>query len=115
MVIIFIIAVVVVVVVVVVATVVVVEVVVIVVVVITLIIIKIQVSMSIGKIKPNKLQIDMALYLRRLDFHPHPCFFLGEGPRSRCYGRTAALRLIVQPCDEDDSLFVFPCNRAPVE
>ena len=29
-------------------------------------------------------------------------FFLrGEGPRSRCYGRTAALRLIVQPCDED--------------
>ena len=26
----------------------------------------------------------------------------GEGPRSRCYGRTAALRLIVQPCDEDD-------------
>ena len=29
-------------------------------------------------------------------------FFGGEGPRSRCYGRTAALRLIVQPCDEDD-------------
>ena len=28
-------------------------------------------------------------------------FFCGEGPRSRCYGRTAALRLIVQPCDED--------------
>jgi hypothetical protein len=26
----------------------------------------------------------------------------GEGPRSRCYGRTAALRLIVQPCDEDE-------------
>jgi hypothetical protein len=25
-----------------------------------------------------------------------------EGPRSRCYGRTAALKLIVQPCDEDD-------------
>jgi hypothetical protein len=25
-----------------------------------------------------------------------------EGPRSRSYGRTAALRLIVQPCDEDD-------------
>jgi hypothetical protein len=32
------------------------------------------------------------------------CFvlFCGEGPRSRCYGRTAALRLIVQPCDEDE-------------
>ena len=29
-------------------------------------------------------------------------FFNGEGPRSRCYGRTAALRLIVQPCDEDE-------------
>jgi hypothetical protein len=30
------------------------------------------------------------------------CFFSGEGPRSRRYGRTAALRLIVQPRDEDD-------------
>jgi hypothetical protein len=31
------------------------------------------------------------------------CFFLsGEGPRSRCYGRTAAMRLIVQPYDEDE-------------
>ena len=29
-------------------------------------------------------------------------FFCGEGPRSRSYGRTAALRLIVQPCDEDE-------------
>jgi hypothetical protein len=29
-------------------------------------------------------------------------FYFFEGPRSRCYGRTAALRLIVQPCDEDD-------------
>jgi hypothetical protein len=27
--------------------------------------------------------------------------FYGEGPRSRCYGRTAAFRLIVQPCDKD--------------
>jgi hypothetical protein len=26
----------------------------------------------------------------------------GEGPRSRCCRHTAALRLIVQPCDEDD-------------
>jgi hypothetical protein len=31
--------------------------------------------------------------------------FLIEGPRSRCYGRTAALRLIVQPCDENDEVF----------
>jgi hypothetical protein len=28
--------------------------------------------------------------------------FIDEGPRSRRYGRTAALRLIGQPCDEDD-------------
>jgi hypothetical protein len=28
--------------------------------------------------------------------------FCSEGPRSRRYGRTAALRLLVQPCDEDD-------------
>jgi hypothetical protein len=27
---------------------------------------------------------------------------IDEGPRSRRYGRTAALRLLVQPCDEDD-------------
>jgi hypothetical protein len=26
----------------------------------------------------------------------------GVGPRSRSYGRTAALRLIVQSCDEDE-------------
>jgi hypothetical protein len=33
-----------------------------------------------------------------------PVFFLlhGEGPRSRCYGRTIALRLFVQPYDEDE-------------
>jgi hypothetical protein len=43
-------------------------------------------------------------------------FFFGKRPRSRCYGRTLALRLIVQPCDEDDQCFsVFPCNGAPVE
>jgi hypothetical protein len=29
-------------------------------------------------------------------------FLIYEGPRSRRYGRTAALRLIVQPCDEDE-------------
>jgi hypothetical protein len=37
-------------------------------------------------------------------------FFCEEGPRSRCYDRTAALRLIVQPCDEekdDQSFFHF--------
>jgi hypothetical protein len=28
--------------------------------------------------------------------------FSGEGPRSRRYGRPVAMRLIVQPCDEDD-------------
>jgi hypothetical protein len=46
------------------------------------------------------------------------CFFLhGEGPRSRCYGRTAALRRFVQPCDEDEQFFLpsFTSNGAPVE
>jgi hypothetical protein len=47
-------------------------------------------------------------------------FFCSEGPRSRCYGRTAALRLIVQPCDEDEEkddqfFFIFPSNKAPGE
>jgi hypothetical protein len=35
-------------------------------------------------------------------------FFLsGEGPRSRRYGRTAAMRLIAQRYDEDDYFFLF--------
>jgi hypothetical protein len=43
-----------------------------------------------------------------------------EGPRSRSYRRTAALRLIVQPCDEDERkiisfFFIFTSNGAPVE
>jgi hypothetical protein len=40
-----------------------------------------------------------------------------EGPRSRSYRRTAALRLIVQPCYEDDGdvFSAFPFNGAPVE
>jgi hypothetical protein len=33
-------------------------------------------------------------------------FFLhGEGSRSRCYGRTTALRLFMQPYDEDEQFF----------
>jgi hypothetical protein len=44
-------------------------------------------------------------------------FFHGEGPRSRCYGRTTALRLFVQPCDEDEQFLLssFTSNGAPVE
>jgi hypothetical protein len=49
-------------------------------------------------------------------------FFSGEGPRSRRYGRTAALGLLVQPCDEDEDddddyyfFYPFPSNGAPVE
>jgi hypothetical protein len=42
-------------------------------------------------------------------------FFGREGPRSRSYRRTAALRLIVQPCDEDQYFFIFTSNGAPVE
>jgi hypothetical protein len=44
-------------------------------------------------------------------FYVHFQFFFWEGPRSRSHGRTAALRLIVQPCDEDDR-FVFSFFRA---
>jgi hypothetical protein len=40
--------------------------------------------------------------------------FSGEGPRSRRYGSTEALRLLVQPCDEDDGnddyFCPFPSN-----
>jgi hypothetical protein len=47
-------------------------------------------------------------------------FFCCEGPRSRCYGRTAALKLVAQHCDEDEEKddqfsFIFPSNGAPVE
>jgi hypothetical protein len=35
--------------------------------------------------------------------HGATCQFFNEkGPRSRRYGRTAALRLLVQPYDEDE-------------
>jgi hypothetical protein len=47
------------------------------------------------------------LYLQRIYFVFDVSFFSGEGPRSRRYGRTAALRLIVQPCDEDDYFLSF--------
>jgi hypothetical protein len=36
-------------------------------------------------------------------------FFSGEGPRSRRYGRTAAMRLIVQPYNEDEDDDYFLC------
>jgi hypothetical protein len=47
-------------------------------------------------------------------------FFCGEGPRSRCYGRTAALRLIVQPLwwrwwERWSAFSLFPSNGAPLE
>jgi hypothetical protein len=44
-------------------------------------------------------------------------FSSAEGPRSRRYGRTAALRLLVQPYDEDkdDYFCPFPSCGAPVE
>jgi hypothetical protein len=44
--------------------------------------------------------------------------FCGEGPRSRSYGRTAALRIIVQPVmkmNRKISFFIFPSNGVPVE
>jgi hypothetical protein len=56
----------------------------------------------------------IGMHLQRLFLH---C----EGPSSRCCGRTTALRLFVQPCDEDedeDEQFFLPSftsNGAPVE
>jgi hypothetical protein len=44
---------------------------------------------------------------RQFTVHSTFSFFFGEGPRSRSYGRTAALRLIVQPYDEDHYFFHF--------
>jgi hypothetical protein len=42
--------------------------------------------------------------------------FTVKGPAADAYGRTAALRLVVQPCEEDYEFFsVFPSNEAPVE
>jgi hypothetical protein len=37
-------------------------------------------------------------------------FFCGEGSRSRRCGRTAAMRLIVQPYDEDEDDYLFYCE-----
>jgi hypothetical protein len=37
-----------------------------------------------------------------LKFFVYEFFFILEGHRSRSYGRTTALRLIVQPCDGDE-------------
>jgi hypothetical protein len=44
-------------------------------------------------------------------------YLRGEGPRSRCYGRTTALGLFVQPYEEDKQFFLpsFTPNGAPVE
>jgi hypothetical protein len=49
-----------------------------------------------------------------------PSFLGDEGPHIRRYGRTGALRLIVQPCDEDEEkydkfFFIFLSNGAPME
>jgi hypothetical protein len=51
----------------------------------------------------NKNKKNKPEYLELLNKWSHTgSIFFCEGPRSRCYGRTAALRFIVQPCDEDD-------------
>jgi hypothetical protein len=54
-----------------------------------------------------------------MEYGAREIFFSGEGPRSRRYGRTAALRLLVQPCDEDDDdddyFCPFPSNGGPLE
>jgi hypothetical protein len=56
---------------------------------------------EINSDKGNQVDCDALVFLFVATFR---CFF-GEEPRSRCYGCTAALRLIVERCDEDDSFF----------
>jgi hypothetical protein len=56
--------------------------------------------------------------MQRVSFSVSIFFFLsGEGPRSRRYRRTAALRLLVQHYDDDDDDYFcpFPSTGAPVE
>jgi hypothetical protein len=38
-------------------------------------------------------------------------FFTGEGPRCRRYGRTTALRLLVQPFDEDEDDYFLSFSK----
>jgi hypothetical protein len=46
------------------------------------------------------------MYVRLASWLQHTISLRGKGPRSTRYGHTAALRLIMQHCDEDD-LFLF--------
>ena len=46
--------------------------------------------------------LDVTYTLGTFDHDTRLHFFGGEGPRSRSHERTAALRLIVQTCDEDE-------------
>ena len=52
-------------------------------------------------------------------FEPKYPVFYGDGPCSRSYGRTAALRRIVQPVMKMNrkmiNYFIFTSNGAPVE
>jgi hypothetical protein len=63
-------------------------------------------------------------HLKKERHRKTPCRDLslcGAGPRSRRYGSTANLRLLVQPYDDDDDDYYyyyycpFPSNGAPVE
>jgi hypothetical protein len=61
----------------------------------------VQVKLAVGKVA--RRQIFTSVFLVPSHNHSTKLIFLfgGEGPHSRRYGRTAALTLIVQPCDED--------------
>ena len=51
---------------------------------------------------PSKYNKNAPFFLKVKRLYIVSLFFGSEGPRSRCYERSAALRLIVQPCDKDD-------------
>ena len=85
----------------------------------------VHVGLAVGKVALRRIETEYFGFPLSVSFHPCPIpiysstinaiwchklkgllnnafFSCGEGHRSRSYGRTAALRLIVQPCDEDD-------------
>jgi hypothetical protein len=73
---------------------------------------------SVARLHPSSVIRNKTIFRKPEPFPDIHIFglFSGEGPRSRRYGRTAAMRLIVQPCDEGDSSPPpFACNGAPME
>jgi PhoPQ-activated pathogenicity-related protein len=61
-----------------------------------------EVQKPIGNITNNMFARMRLLYICAIQIIVMMTLFSGKEPRSRRYRRTAAMRLIVQPYDEDD-------------